>query len=388
MSVAAPLRTVADAARATDFDLHGLVGIRLLDAAPRDIERVTAQLGPIRAQLTRPPDITVRYVDELALASPMRFVGLHDAGFTEDAFLVLRGPHKTNIRVQIPFDAIGGPCEIVCEHGAPAVPHLIGIINLTVLARGGVALHASAVRYRGRGVLITGWAKGGKTETLLGCLGAGAEYIGDEWVYVEPEHQRMVGIPEPVRVWDWQLRQFPERWDRLPRGDRLRLSSLRRLARAAGAAGGAARGDVGSWRRTLTRMAHLLERQCYTFLPPYEALGAGRGAPSQTLDTVVLVVSHDAPEVVVRRVAPAEVARRMAFSLQEERHELISAYRKFRFAHPARHNSLLEVADDLERGRLVAALRGRECLALYHPYPPSIPQLVTALEPYLERESP
>jgi hypothetical protein len=30
-----------------DYDLHGLAGIRLLDAAPADAAAVTRQLGPI-----------------------------------------------------------------------------------------------------------------------------------------------------------------------------------------------------------------------------------------------------------------------------------------------------------------------------------------------------
>jgi len=54
------------------------------------------------------------------------------------------------------------------------VPHLLAVINLTALAKGVLPLHASAFTYRGLGVLATGWAKGGKTETLLEFAWLGA----------------------------------------------------------------------------------------------------------------------------------------------------------------------------------------------------------------------
>ncbi len=106
--------------------------------------------------------------------------------------------------VQIPFAEIGQQqCRIVCATGLPAVPLLIPILNLTALNRGILPLHASAFRYQDVGVLTTGWSKGGKTETLLAFMDRGANYIGDEWVYISDDGRHMTGIPEPIRVWEW-----------------------------------------------------------------------------------------------------------------------------------------------------------------------------------------
>ncbi len=107
-----------------DLCLNPLVGIRLLDATANDVAVVLRQLGPVQAPLERAPDITIRFVDELPLAQPLRFVGLQDAGFTDDAFVVLRGRHRAAVRVQIPFDRLGAACEIVCERGLPWPPHV------------------------------------------------------------------------------------------------------------------------------------------------------------------------------------------------------------------------------------------------------------------------
>ena len=56
----------------------------------------------------------------MADAATLRTLGLDDAAYTDDAFLVLRGKHKSRARVRIPFEDVGGRCEITCEHGLAA----------------------------------------------------------------------------------------------------------------------------------------------------------------------------------------------------------------------------------------------------------------------------
>ncbi len=90
-----------------DFDLHGLAGIRLVDPTAEDAAAVTRQLGPLPSRMDRDPDIVIRFVDRLQTTSRLRYLGLDDAGFTDDAFLVLRSKHKSQARVQIPFEQIG-----------------------------------------------------------------------------------------------------------------------------------------------------------------------------------------------------------------------------------------------------------------------------------------
>src|SRR5262245_51635903 len=175
-------RTQRAALEPIDYDLHGVVGIRLLDPSRGDARVVARQLGLPSRPLSREPDIVIRFVDELRLTSPLRYLGLEDSAFTEDAFLVLQdGP---GARTKIPLEDLGGRCEIVCESGLSGVPLLIAAINTTALAKGVVPLHASAFVHRGVGVLVTGWSKGGKTEALLAFASRGAEYVGDEWIYL------------------------------------------------------------------------------------------------------------------------------------------------------------------------------------------------------------
>jgi hypothetical protein len=363
-----------------DLDLHGIVGIRLLDATPADRQAVTAQLGPIAKRLDRDPDIVIRFTDRLQTSGPLRFIGAAEAAFTDDAFLILRSRYKSPARVQIAFDEIGRQCEIVCERGLRAVPLLLAIINLTVLARGGIALHATAFHYRGRDIVVTGWSKSGKTEMLLAFLEHGAHYIGDEWIYLSPDGSTICGIPEPVRVWDWQLAQLPHYRGGLDRGSRLRLGALRFGSACLGAA---ARFSGPAVTRHVQRLQGLVERQRYAFLRPANAFAGGASPTTGTLGHVFFLMNAEVPAAYAQRVDPEWVAERMVFSLAEERQPLMSAYRQFRFAFPQRRSALVEAASSMERRRLSALLAGHPCHVVYHPYPPSILRLYDTVAPLL-----
>jgi hypothetical protein len=359
-----------------DYDLHGIVGVRLLDAGASEERLVTRQLGPIRAPLDREPDIVIRFVDRLDLGGPLRLLGLDDVGFTSDAFLVLRGKQKTRARVIVPLDRVGGRCEIVCERGLAAVPHLVAIVNLTALAKGALPLHASAFLWNGTGVLATGWAKGGKTEALLAFLTEGACYVGDEWVYLLGDGSRMFGIPEPIRVWDWQLRDVPWLQERLTRAERARLAGLRAASNVA-ARLAAGRGKVAGLAR---RVRPMLDHQRWVQVPPREAFGADRCVREASPARLFFVASHESDDVVVRAVDPGEIAHRMVFSLGEERADLLSCYRKFRFAFPNAANPILDACEARERELLIRALGGMEAYEVLHPYPVSIPALYEAMK--------
>lgn len=369
-----------------DYNLHDIVGIRLCDATPADVEVVNRQLGPIQADLQREPDIIIRFVDRLPLNGRIRYLGLDDAGFTDDAFLVLRSKHKTRAMVQIPFQQIGERCEIVCERGLPAVPLLIPILNLAALAKGALPLHAAAFNYNGVGALVTGWAKGGKTETLLAFMANGAEYVGDEWVYLSADGKRMYGIPEPIRVWNWHLEEMPRYRALVGRTDRARLWALGSTVGLMDRMLASKVGRRSSPIRFMSRVHHLLKRQLHVQLPPRKIFVNGARSLSGSPDKVYFVASHELDDITVQEVDAEEVARRMVFSLQEERIDFMSHYYKFRFAFPDARNPLIEELESRQREIILRALSGKTTYAVYHPYPVSIPALYDAIRPTLEGE--
>jgi hypothetical protein len=375
-----PRKATQAGSEAIDYDLHGLAGVRLVDATPSDAAAVSRQLGPIRSSLAREPDVVVRFVDRLP-TTRLRYLGAGEAAFTDDAFLVLRSKHKVRAKVSIPFAQIGDRCEIVCERGLPAVPLLVPILNLTVLARGALPLHASAFVYGGTGVVATGWSKGGKTETLLAFMQRGAEYIGDEWVYVSSEGDRIFGIPEPIRLWDWHLSQLPDYRALVGRGDRGRLRALRLALALEGPLDSGASSSFPLARR-LGRALPVLKRQLHVDIEPARLFGEGAIAASAAFDRLFFVVSGESEKVTVEPIDAQEVAQRMSFSLAYERLDLTAYYAMFRFAFPGAASPVLDQAGELEQGALERLLGDKPANVVYHPYPVSIAALFDAMSPY------
>lgn len=362
-----------------DFDLHGIVGIRLLNPTQSDIAAVKRQIGPIQATLSRSPEIIIRFVEKLNHSSQLHYLGVNDVGFTEDAFLVFRGKQKARVKTQIPFEQIGtGRCEIVCESGLPAVPLLMPIINLTVLSKGAIPLHATAFNYNGKGILVTGWSKGGKTEMLLAYAAKGAEYVGDEWIYLSQDGQCMFGIPEPIRIWYWHLLEMPRYKATVKRGTLIRLQTLNLFVRFLEKL---SKSNL-KVSQFLGRVAALMKQQLYIQLPPEKLFGRTAKGLSGRPDKIFLVGNHASPEITVQPVAPEEIAGRMVFSLQEERKDFMSYYLKYRFAFPGRANPFIDQIEVLQHDLLLKVLAGKDAYAVYHPYPVSIPGLFEASQAY------
>jgi hypothetical protein len=274
----------------------------------------------------------------------------------------------------LPFDAVGASLAIVCERSMPVVPHLLPCINMTALAKGVLPLHSSAFTEDGRGVLVMGWAKGGKTETLLARMDRGASYVGDEWIYLTPDG-RMLGLPEPIRLWAWHLAQQPRVLSQRSPGERTRLGTWRRLASAAAAAGKQRHPGAGLARRAYP----VLQRQAFLQVPPEELFGRDRMTLEGRLDAAVLVVSHESAEITVDRTGPDEIAARMAASLVYEREQFLAHYQQFRFAFPSRASATIETAAPTEGSLLEALFEGRPAAKVAHPYPCDIAALGEAV---------
>jgi hypothetical protein len=371
---------------AVDLSLHRLARLRLLDASSQDVAAVVRQVGPLEVPPEGGADLVVRFVDRLPAPPGERLLGAREAAFTEDGFVVLRSKHKARARVLVPLHRAGTPgCELVCERGLPAVPLLVPLLNLAVLAKGALPLHACAFRTAdGVGVMATGWSKGGKTEALLAFCERGATYVGDEWVYL-PGDGTAAGIPEPIRVWDWHLDSLPGYRRRLRWRNRARLAALR------GATAVARRTPDQPRRvsRLADRLAPLLEAQRHVDLFPTRLFGAELGPLSTSLDRVFLVMSADRTDVAVAPVDHAELAARMAASLAFERLDLQGWYLRARYAHPEASwsNPLLEGgAEELERDLLARFLAGVPAWVVEHPYPADLTALHDAMAPFCRAE--
>lgn len=373
----------AAARTVVDYDLHGVVGIRLVEPTAADVRAVAAQLGPANGPLEREPDIVIRFQERMPL-SRLTYLGL-DGGYTEEGYYILSSG-KAPARARVPFEDIGDRCEIVCESGARSVPLLIDTINMTFVGKDHLPLHASAFLYNGVASVLTGWAKGGKTESMLAFANHGASYIADEWTIFSPRGDRMFGIPEPIRLWQWHFEHVPGIRDRISWRKKLLFGGINAVDRLHGGLSRVPLLRTSFPVKLLEEALPAFRRQLNSrFLPA--VLFNNRLQPSAAPDKVFLVMSHDRPDIVVEPCDSSEIAARMLSSNRYEQLRFFEHYHAFTFAFPDRRSDFLDRLYDRQRDLLRQVFRDKEAYRVLHPYPVDFEELFQAMRPYCEGEA-
>jgi hypothetical protein len=361
-----------------DFDIHGVVGIRLIDPSPSDLGAACKLLGsPSRLPLTA-PDITVRFVENLPVRG-IKYLGTDQDAFTDDGFFLLQEGTR-RVKARIPFDRIGEPCEIVCKRRIGSVPLLIPIISLTALNRECVPIHASAVVYDGVGILMAGWAHCGKTTALLGFASKAAEYVGEDWVLLSGNGQKMQGLVRPLELSHWHVASLPH--------VRNAVSLMNRYAfQGIGVLGGLQKMISGERTRSslvfrsLRRTSAAIENRLRPNVAPSAIFGDRIRSADAQVDKVFLFVNHEDYGIEVEPIAPFEMARRLTFLVQHELTPLLRHYAAYRFAFPGRGNVLMENAAGHSFEMLGRALIGKETYVVRLPYPHVFPELYKKMQP-------
>ena len=349
------------------YNFHNLVGIRLEGASPANAAAISRQYGRTYSPLVGEPDITIRFSGDSARPPALRTLGLNEAAYTDDAFFVVRGKGRAQAMARFPFEAVGeDDCTIECINGPAAILSLLTpLLNLTMLRRGIIPLHATAFNYQGRSVIATGWSRSGKTETLLSFMANGADYVGDEYIYLQDDG-RMFAIP-PLTLWEWHLPDLERYWRYVEPTEQRRIKRLRRLI-------GIAEWGKDNLPPRLAYVAQSLEwirgemrRRLATKLWPQEMFGEHAASHQGQIDTVLFTVAHTNPETRLQRIDASEVVGRMVYSMEQQRQHFRDVYLKYKFAFPANTNALIEEAFQREKIGLARILAGKEAYALYHP---------------------
>lgn len=366
-----------------EFDVHGLVGVRLIDPSPGDTAAVARQLGMFHAPLTREPDITLRFVKRM-LTPPLLHLGFRKLGFLDNALFVFEDGASGG-KVRIPFAQLGRRCEIVCESGLQTVPLLKPILALTAATKGFASVHASAFVHNGVGVLMAGWAESGKTTALLGFAARGAELVGEDWVLVSSDGQTMCGLPTKIELSSSHLEMLPHIRRIITRSKLFQLKVLYKLRRIQAAALGQ-KGNRTGLGKLLCRFVGALEHRAFPRVTPQAIFGNCVGSLAGRPDKVFLLVSHDDPWIEVKPIPPPEMALRLAHLAQYEQIPLLQHYLAFKFAFPNATNPFIERSFNSHHEILSRALIGKDTYTVRHPYPLVFSDLCEELEPILTQK--
>ena len=360
-----------------EFDLHGLVGVRLIDPSPSDVAAVGRQLGISQGPLSREPDITLHFVKRM-LTPSLCHLGFKKLGFMDNALFVFEDGGK----VRIPVAQLGKKCEIVCESGLQAVPLLKSILGLTAQAKGAAPVHASAFVHNGVGVLMAGWAQSGKTTALLGFAASGAELIGEDWVLVSSDGRKMCGLPTQIELSSSHLQVLPHIRRTINRSRLLALDALHALNRMQNTFSGPNGSHVV--RKLFHRVVTALEHRAYPTVAPQAIFGNHVGSLAGRPDKVFLLVSHDEPWIEVKPTPAPEMALRLAHLMQYDQMQLWEHYLAFKFAFPEATNQIIESSFDSQRKILAQALTGKDTYTIWHPYPLNFSELYQEIESLLK----
>ncbi|HKW62494.1 MAG TPA: hypothetical protein VJN89_08125 [Candidatus Acidoferrum sp.] len=361
-----------------DFDIHGLIGIRLIDPSSGDFEGVSKLLGPPSKPSLTTPEITVRFVEDLSVPG-LKFLGSDDYGFKDQRFYLLqRG--TGNVQAWIPFDHIGEGCEIVCRRGTGSVPLLMAIIGLTALKRGHVPLHASALVYNGVGILMAGWAHCGKTAALLGFASKGAEFVGEEFVLLNGSGERMHGLVRPLELTQWHFASLAHVRRAVSLRNRCAFRGMGVLHALQKAILGE-RTQSSLVSRSLHRVSVAFEDRLRPLIAPSAFFGDRVRSSGASVDKIFLFVSHEDEKIEVRQFTPCEMASYLAVLVQYQLTPLLLPYVAYRFAFPGQRNEFLERVGECSLASLTHALRGKENYMVRLPYPHSFPKLFRAIQP-------
>lgn len=361
-----------------DFDLYGIVGIRLINPSDNDVNYVSRLLSRFKAELSTEPDITIRFKKNWELGD-LTYLGMNDAAFNENGFYILSSG-RAPLKAKIPFEQIGEKCEIVCEQGIIGIPLLHYIINLTFLKKKYLPMHASAFSYDNQGALIIGWSKGGKTEALFSFIKHGAEFIGDETVIVSPDEKKMFGIPVPVSIWEWQFSEIPELMPPLSAQKKLLFKGVHFVERVYRFSS-KGRKKKNAAVKLMGEALPILRKQLNIRVNPEEIFNGRIRWDKVNLNKLVIIMSHNKDDITLDKCNTNEIADRMITSNLFELDSFNNYYNIFKFAFPGVKNDFLENVDKIYNQLLPNAISGIESYKVLHPYPVSFEKLYTVMKP-------
>jgi len=168
------------------YDIHGLVGMRVDDAAP-----AAAQLATIFAcfAVKDPvsPDLVVMgRLDPLHEAGNLE----NDLRYTADTVELLHD--RVQIRRREDGFDVFGPGELLTP--------VVALLDVLMVERGAAMFHAATVAYQGIGIALPAAGGTGKTSTIAKLMKRpGYTFMGDDWAFISNKGEQL-GYAKPMFI--------------------------------------------------------------------------------------------------------------------------------------------------------------------------------------------
>ena len=372
-----------------DYDFHGILGLHLVDPKPSFAKWVGAELEPLGTCASAiDPDVSVVRANP-GVTSDAQF-NLGNAGDYQecvysDSEIWVRSDGEF---LGIPFEALGKRCEIRYTGGfraRRAWRYVRPILQIGLLAKGSLAVHASSMIYRDKGILLAGWAESGKTEALLGFLMDGASMISDKWTIVSEQGDMIYSFPSRITMRDWVPKYLPEVLEILTPGQKRRLRIGGAMAAMATRALQSAQSlDSVAMVSEVLRPALDTGRTVTIDQRQLEGLGGGdaKAVTQAPFDKLFLLIPSNRRDIRVQPSSGAEVSPRLAECASYERRHLFGLYSKFKYAIPNAPPTALDDAKEREESMLQRVLATKEVYQVLAPFPCDPRAMQAAIAPF------
>ncbi len=375
-----------------DYDFHGILGLRLIDPKPSFARWVGAELKPLGTSASSiDPDVSVVRASASVTSNAQFHLG--NAGDYQecvysDSELWVRSDGEF---LNIPFEALGKRCELRYTGGfraSRAWRYVRPILQIGLLEKGSLAVHASSMIYRDKGILFAGWAESGKTEALLGFLMDGASMMSDKWTIISEHGDAIYNFPSRITMRDWVPKYLPEILEILTPGQKRRLRIGGAMtAMATRALQSARRFDSVAMFSDVLRPALDTGRTVTIDQSQLAGLG-GRdveldpAASQAPFDKLFLLLPSNRRDIEVIPSSAAEVSPRLAECASYERRHLFGLYSKFKYAIPNVPASALEGVKEREESMLRSVLATKEVYQVHAPFPCDPRAMRAAIAPF------
>lgn len=169
-----------------DFDIHGVVGVRVQRAAPTALQLQT-MMGSFAVDHEVPADLVVTG----------DFERMVDAAVLEDDLVYnASAVHFRRHQVQVIEDGtqrrVNGPGELLTT--------VLPVLDLAMVSRGAAMIHAATVGYRGHAIALPAAGGTGKTSTIAKLMRRpGFSFMGDDWAFVTVDG-RLLNYEKPMFI--------------------------------------------------------------------------------------------------------------------------------------------------------------------------------------------
>jgi hypothetical protein len=352
------------------YELSGRLTVSVDDHDARVAADVAAQMDPFRSGPggDRPADVVL--APDLAPAGPLRDVQNPARDGTVTAFdgerfcLLVDG-----LACAVPDPLRERPARFAYAPGFPVGRIYRTVVRpalqLAIVARGAVAVHAAAVEVDGRAVLVAGWSESGKTETALALMERGGRFLSDKWTVLGSDRQASA-FPVNVGIRRWVLPYLPRLAANLPQQARAQLAA----AGIAAALTGPLRKRRGRAASVAAKAVALADRAALTPAQLRATYGQDDD-PARRVALGATAVLRTVPggEVACEPASPAWAAARLARSASVERRELLGLFDRRAYALPGEQDGLRERAIRAETSVLEQALAAGPVLDIRAPFP-------------------